>query len=87
MPNDRIIALDTTVSEDQRRSAIERLAASQSREDAEALIEIANRVNEVEAISRAAGDAFYALLLQGSGVVTQFDTRDFSSAAAEGLLS
>ena len=86
MPNDRTIALDVTASENERRAAIERLAASHTRQDAETLIEIANRFDEIEAISRAAGEAFYTHLLRDDGVVTQFDTRDFSPAASDGFL-
>lgn len=77
----RRVALDESRAETARTAAVHGLAELRTREAAEALVELGSRPAESEHILRAAGTALASLLTYG--LVSEWDIRDLTRAAAE----
>lgn len=77
----RRVALDRGASKSLRQAAIRALADDRTRDATLVLLELGSRTDEEESISRAAGAALAELL--AAGLVTEWDIRDLTRAAAE----
>lgn len=77
----RRVALNHGSSESARTAAIQALAELRTRSAAEALLELGSRPAESDHILRAAGTALASLLTYG--LVSEWDIRDLTRAAAE----